>query len=129
MTSDLRKSRASPMPHSQTYGALVRSALASLALPLQSLINLVTLLGEKSGGSRTIAILSSFYRLALRLTGHVVDQWDVTTAGPWDSAVRGSAPLRAYLGRALGIELAESEGKCILHFLLDIRKSYDSVRL
>ncbi len=113
----------------EMLGCLVRDIMANLALPLQSLVNILTLLGKKCGGSRTIAIMPSVYRLTMRLAGTAITEWDVKTASMLDSAVRGSSSLRAHLGRALGMELARSEGKTSFHFLWDLKKFYDTVRL
>ncbi len=113
----------------EMLGNLVRDILTSLALPLQALINILTLLGKKCGGSRTIAIMPSVYRLTMRLAGSTITEWDVKAASLYDSAVKGSSSLRAHLGRALGMELARSEGKVSYHFLWDLKKFYDTVRL
>ncbi len=80
--------------------AILRMCLANLALPQQALVNIMTLLGKKSGGSRTIAIMATVCRLQMRLMGGSIAAWDAEVAGPWDSAARGSSPLRAYLARA-----------------------------
>ncbi len=74
-------------------------------------------------------MLPSVYRLALRLAGGVITEWDISTASPADSAVKGSSPLHAHLSRALGLELARYQGQCAIHIRWDLRMFYDSVRL
>jgi hypothetical protein len=100
-------------------GALMKAAVVHLALPMQTLLNVMVLLGKKGGGSRTVAILATFYRLLMRMLGDEVTQWDERTAGHWDSAVRGSSALRAQVARALEVEVADVEGLFCLHFLWD----------
>ncbi len=113
----------------RVLGVLLYDIFSTLALPVQALLNILALLGKKSGGARTIAIMPTIYRLALRIAGGEIRDWDVKVAAPCDSALRGSSSLRAPLGSPLGVELAQSQGKCVLHFLWDLRKFYDSVRL
>ena len=50
-----------------SLGKIVRQGFARLAIPTWSLLQLLVLLGGKDGGSRTIAILHTTYRLAMRL--------------------------------------------------------------
>ena len=52
----------------------------------------------------------------------------VNFVGKWDSAVKGNSALRAHVARAMGIELAHSEGQFVIHFLWDMRKFYDSIK-
>ena len=89
---------------------IMRYALRNLALPVQILINLMVMLGKPAGGSRTIAILATFYRLLMRILSPMVTEWDTKAAGHWDSAIRGSSSLRAQLARSLELELAHAEG-------------------
>ena len=46
-------------------GNLMRQCIATLVLPTQILFQIMVLLGKKNGGSRTIAILSTTYRLLM----------------------------------------------------------------
>ncbi len=96
-------------------GSIIRSCLAKLVLPRQALVNVMALLGKKSGGSRTVAIMPSIYRLMMRLISYIVGGWDEAVAGPWDSAIKGSSPLRAHQGRARGVELDVGDGRCTMH--------------
>ena len=109
--------------------ALFRMTLANLTIPVQCLVNLMCLLGKRKGGSRTVAIMASYYRLLVRVLGHVIVAWDEAAAGPWDSAVKGSSALRAHLARAVGVELDVAEGMHVMHFLWDIQTFYDSIRI
>ena len=100
-----------------SLGEIVRQCLVKLAIPTPSLLQLLVLLGKKHGGSRTIAILHTTYRLTMRLVSVHISQWDVKFAGKWDSALKGNSALRGHVARAAGIELAHSEGQYVIHFL------------
>ena len=113
----------------EVLGALLKDAMAILVLPMQCLLNIKVLLGKPGGGSRTVAIIASFYRLLMRLVGGSIRQWDAKSAGHWDSAIKGSTALQAQLARALDVELAKAEGKHSVHMLWDMRKFFDSVRI
>ena len=111
-----------------SLGEIIRQCFVKLATPSQSLFQLFVLLGWKNGGSRTIAILHTTYRLTMRLMSAHISQWDVNFAGKWDSALKGNSALRAHVARAMGIELAHSEGQFVIHFLWEKRKLYDSMK-
>ena len=106
-----------------SLGEIIRQCFVKLAIPTQSLLQLLVLLGKKNGGSRTIAILHTTYRLTMRLVSAHISQWDVNFAGKWDSALKGKFLLERML-RGPGIELAHSEGQFVIHFLWDMRKFY-----
>ncbi len=110
-------------------GAIVHCIVAKIALPPSTLLNILGLLGKKGGGSRTIAIMASLYRLTMRLCGDDVADWDEKRAGHWDTAVAGSSALRAHLLRALDVELAVAEGLAVSHFPWDMEQFYDSIRM
>ena len=100
-----------------SLGEIIRQCFVKLAIPTQSLLQLLVLLGKKSGGSRTLAILHTTYRLTMRLFSAHISQWDVNFAGKWYSSLKGNSALRAHVARAAGIELAHSEGQYVIHFL------------
>ena len=110
-----------------SLGEIVRQCFVKLAIPTQSLLQLLVLLGKKSGGSRTLAILHTTYRLTMRLVSAHIRQCDVKFPGKWDSALQGNSAHRAHVARA-GIGLAHSEGQHVIHFLWDMRKFYDSIK-
>ena len=103
-----------------SLGEIIRQCFVKLAIPTQSLLQLLVLLGEKNGGSRTIAILHTTYRLTMRLVSAHISQWDVNFAGKWDSALKGNSVLRAHVARA--------EGQFVIHFLWDMRKSTTALK-
>ena len=58
-----------------SLGEIARQSLVKLAIPTQSPLQLLVLLGKKNGGSRTIAILHTTYRLTMRLVSAHISQW------------------------------------------------------
>lgn len=106
-----------------------KSSIANLAMPTSELLNLMVLLGKKSGGSRTIAILGSFYTLLMKLMQDNVTDWDAAKAGKWDTAFKGSFALRAQIQRALNIEVAFDHQQDVIVLLWDMNKLFDSVRI
>ena len=105
-----------------SLGEIIRHCFVKLAIPTQPPLQLLVLLGQENGGSRTIAILHTTYRLTMRLVSAHISQWDVKFAGKWDSALEGNSALRAHAARAAGIELAHNEGQYVTHFLWDMRE-------
>ena len=133
-----RRRSASTSTHSKTshfspttpwtpWAISSEKVLSSWQYPTQSFLQLLVLLDKNSGGSRTIAILHTTYRFAVRLVSAHISQWDVKFAGKWDSALKGNSALRAHVAQAAGVELAHREGQHVIHFLLDKRKLYDSI--
>ena len=72
-----------------TLESLARSSdnvLSSWQYQLSHFLQLLVLLGKKNGGSRTITILHTTYRLTRRLVSAHISQWDVKFSGKWESA-------------------------------------------
>ena len=67
-------------------------------LPLHLMQNVVALLGKPTGiGERPIALLTFVYRLWIRVRKPLIATWDEVTHKFWDTAVKGSSPLKATL--------------------------------
>ena len=64
-----------------SLGDIIRQSFVKLAIPTQSLLQPLVLLGKKNGGSRTIAILHTTYRLTMRLVSEHISQRDIKFAG------------------------------------------------
>ena len=88
----------------EQLGSLFRQSLATLTIPMQELLNIMCLLGKKAGGSRTIAIMASFYRALMKFFCPTIRDWDVSKGKFWDSALAGNSSLRAAVERALKVE-------------------------
>ena len=110
-------------------GCLFKQSIASLKVSVQELLNVLGLLGKKHGGSRTIAIMASFYRALMKFFCPRIREWDLKESHFWDSALSGSSSLRAAVLRALRVENGVGRGAWIGHLLWDMAKFYDSVHL
>ena len=112
----------------ESLGEIIRQMFCQVGSTNSATFAIVGLLGQENGGSRTIAILHATYCLTMRLVSAHNSRWDVKFAGKWDSALKGNAALRAHVARAVGFELAHTEGQCVVHFLWDMWKFDDSVK-
>ena len=65
------------------------------AWPIQSLMNIIVLMGTPNGGIRPIALMPILYRLWSRARKLDIVGWEQTRQGHWDAAVRGSSALQA----------------------------------
>ena len=111
-----------------SLGETVKQSFVKLAISTWSLLLLLVLLDKKNGGSRTISILHTTYRLTMRLISAHISQWDASFAGKWDSALKRNSALRAHVARAAGNELGHRQGQHVIHFLWDMRKFCDSIK-
>ena len=82
--------------------------------PVQVLLNKMVLLGKPAGGTRSIAIMNTIYRLTMKLCGQQIEEFDTTKAGFGDRALNGSSAFRAQVSRTLDIEINDHEGNEIL---------------
>ena len=83
---------------------LFKHSIATLTVLVQGLPNILALLGKKAGGSRTIAIMSSFYRAMMKQFVPTIRDRDLAKGHFYDSALAGSSSLRAPVMRALRVE-------------------------
>ena len=67
----------------------MRDAIKAGQWPLQCFIVGMFLIGKKSGGSRTIALMASFMRLVMAHLGDSIRAWDLAVARPDDTALKG----------------------------------------
>ena len=74
-------------------GALMRECISHLALLVQVLFQLLALLGKGNGGSRTITILSTSYRLLMRILSVYITAWTLHFVGPRPSGLTLREPL------------------------------------
>ena len=72
--------------------------------PMQLLIVFIGLIPKPKGGERPIAITAMLYRLIIKMRLPIIGDWETDNHGFWDSAIKGSSPLRAALARALRLE-------------------------
>ena len=96
-------------------------------MPVTTFLVLVSLLDKKLGGSRCIAICTTFYRLLMAVMKQEVREWDVGVGMAGDSALPGRSPLDETAWRHLLMEQACLRGKFVGQMLWDIAKFFDSL--
>ena len=74
------------------------------------------------GGTRFIAVCSSFYRLFLAMLGEEVRQWDTELAMKSETALLGKCPLVEAVRRHLKVEAFAQLDYCIAIILWHVRK-------
>ncbi len=108
-------------------GSLAQRTVQHLAWPVQALLTIMRLLGKKQGGSRAIAIISSFARLVLRLTKEEVRQWDLAAGSDDDTALAGRRPLDETARRVMRTEVAGLTGRQAVLLLWDMANFFDTL--
>ncbi len=117
---------ASTEARAELAAIMVRTVRA-VTWPLQSLLVVMGLLGKKSGGTRTIAIMATFARLLLGAIKNDVRKWDEEVADDRDTALRGRRPADETARRHLGVEAATILGRFAIMVLWDMRAFFDSL--
>ncbi len=108
---------------------IMHSTVRKLAMPRQTFMVLISLLGKKLGGSRGIAVCTTFYRLLLAVLKGEVREWDVDIGLEGDSALPGRSPLEETAWRHLMMEQASLRGKFVGQLLWDLAKFFDSLNI
>ena len=106
---------------------LLFASAARLILPLQAFLLLMTALPKKSGGSRLIALMCTFYRLLQCLMKPDLRKWDGAAAGHGDTAKPGASPLMGAVRRLFHAEVARWRGKRAALLLWDVAKFFDTI--
>jgi len=106
--------------------AIMRDCIDQLTLPIQCLITLMHLIAKKLGGSRAIALATTFVRLLLTLGKDDVRSWDVEAALPGDTGKPGVSLELESVRRHLKIETAQAFNRHIVMILWDVEKFYDT---
>ena len=86
-------------------------------------------LPKKSGGSRTIAIAATLYRLLMQLDNEPVAQFELEKAFVSNSAKAGASAIHAAKDRALQAEIAQYKKKKTINMLWDVNKFFDSISI
>ena len=68
---------------------ILRDSVLRVAWPWQAMVAVMRRLGKKGGGSRTIALVPSLYRLLLAMVAVDARCWDADAAEEGDSALQG----------------------------------------
>ena len=89
---------------------LLNDMEALLAVPVQTLCNLIGMLGKPSGAERPITLTTALYMLYCNVWKVLTVQWDREHVGFWDDAVRGSSALTAAIKRNIFFEACVALG-------------------
>ncbi len=92
-----------------------------LAMPMQVLLNTVSLLGKSETDDRPVSVTALIYAVYAAVRKCHTTKWDRSHAAFWDSAIKGSSPLRAAILRRLTAEMAVDAGDEIIETYLDIK--------
>ena len=95
--------------------------------PPQKLLVLMATLAKKLGGTRTVAVIASSYRLLMKVVSPRVREWDSSVADELDSAVACRRVDDAAARRLLEAELAQYAGDTIILILWDLVKFFDRI--
>ena len=106
---------------------IMRATVRHLALPTQTLCVLCALIGKKLGGTRCIAVCSTFWRILAAIAKLDVRSWDEKIGLAGDSALPGRSPHEETAWRHLQMEQATLRGKLVIHILWDVAKFFDSI--
>ena len=106
---------------------VLEASLREVAWPMQAMLVVMSLLGKKQGGTRTVALAASFYRLVMALLKPPMRAWDMAVKSERDSAAPGQAPMRVLAGRHLDLELVAAAGNQAVGVFWDARRFLDSL--
>jgi len=124
-----RRFLALPLEAEQDYVSILNRIRRTLCLPLQMLVNVIVLALKLDGRDRPLAMTSWQYRILVKMDKALVSEWDLEHDAHWDSALRGSSPLRLGLARAVRGDVAIVCGTTCIDSLLDIHKFCDSLQI
>ena len=122
----------SPLEAIITLSELLIMIAMTQALPIQTLINIMSMLGKKSGYSRAIAIGCTIIRLLLTLLSCEWREWDAAhsnTPGVTDTAAPGTEAAKATVIRMAQIEAAHATGHTVIIALWDIKQFFGSITM
>ena len=110
-----------------TLGELLTDIRGSAVPPLQMLTNIMEMLPNNCGGTRTVATAATLYRLLMELDKEEVKLFEKQNAFENDSATKGASAVHAAEERALAAELSRLEGFFSLMLLWDLQNFFDSI--
>ena len=106
---------------------VLKGVVRDLALPVQSYMQLMAILGKKDGGTRCIALCDSLYRILMAILGDEVREWADLVSMENDTAMKGKSPMVETAYRQLKVEMYTTLGYHVAVILWDIRKYFDSL--
>jgi len=108
---------------------LFKSCVLELAFPIQCLFTQLSLLAKKLGGTRAIALSTTFIRLLLATGKGPVREWDKRVAMPGDTGRPGVSLELETSRRHLQVEVARALGMQVALLLWDVEKFYDTSKV
>jgi len=111
----------------RSLGELLADIQNDAVPPLQAFSNIMATLPKKDGGTRTVAIATTIYRLLMQLDNEELEAFEADNAFANDSAKAGASAVIAAEDRALEAEIAHDEGYQTLTMLFDMKKFFDSL--
>ena len=97
-------------------------------VPCSAILPLMAAIPKKTpGDTRTIGILSSWYRIDAKCDYDCIRAWDKANGHNDDSAKPGSSAAHAAFSRALHLEMAKRNDSCSATLLWDLTKFFDLV--
>jgi len=112
----------------EAYCDVLRLAVKLVALPLQSLLVLMSVIAKKSPGqSRTVATAATFYRTLMSLIKDDMQGWDrdMCAADPKDTAGPGRRADDEVARRLMMIEVARQNRQHVVALLWDGKQYFD----
>lgn len=106
---------------------ILKKVRKELAMPLQTHLSMMAIIPKKTGGSRTVAISSTFDRLLMALDDERLKQFESEQAYDKDSAKAGASTSRAAEDRALNRDLRAAQGKQTCTMLWDMANFFDTL--
>jgi hypothetical protein len=116
-----------PAPVLEDLGAVLWKAKTKMICPIQVYLNLLASLPKKTGDTRTVAIMASFYRLLMELDDQRLVEFEEKNAYKNDSARRGASSVAAAEERALEAEVKALLGQKTCTLLWDFTNLFDSI--
>ena len=82
-----------------------------MAMPLHNYLNIMGSIPKKTGGSRTVAVATTLYRLIMTVDNQKIEEFEAREAHSLDSARKGADASMAAATRALDTELLPLAGR------------------
>ena len=116
-----------PLEGLEALASVLNKAEAEQTLPLQLLANWMVALPKPDAGERLIVLMAMVARVYFRARRTPMEAWAQQAGQHWDSAIRGSSPLRAAVRRSFMAERAGALGQAVVGVFLGLATFYDSL--
>lgn len=101
---------------------LFNSCVSLLQLPVQGLLNLLSVIPKPVQGERLVARMPMVLRILFRMRRWEIGSWEDAKHGFWDNAIAGSSALQAAIKRSFLVEVATTLGASAAMAFIDIEK-------